>query len=66
MDQAELPDYYEVLQISRNAQPLIVTKAYRPLAAYYHPDHKETGDAEAFTPVVEAYRVLSDPVRRAA
>ena len=66
MDKAELPDYYEVLQVSRNAQPLIVTKAYRLLAAYYHPDNKETGDVERFTSVVEAYRVLSDPVRRAA
>ena len=66
MDKPELPDYYEVLQVSRSAQPLIVTKAYRLLAAFYHPDNKETGDADAFTPVVEAYRVLSDPVRRAA
>jgi curved DNA-binding protein len=65
VDKTELPDYYELLQISRNAQPLMVTKAYRLLAAYYHPDNKETGDVEAFTPVVEAYRVLSDPVRRA-
>ena len=45
---------------------MIVTKAYRLLAAFYHPDNKETGDAEAFRKVVEAYRVLSDPVRRAA
>jgi curved DNA-binding protein len=36
------------------------------LAAFYHPDNKETGDPEAFKDVVEAYRVLSDPVRRAA
>jgi len=60
------PDYYETLQISRAAQSLIVTKAYRLLAAFYHPDNKETGDAEAFRRVVEAYRVLSDPVRRAS
>lgn len=66
MEKAGLPDHYEVLQVSRNAQPLIVTKAYRLLAAYYHPDNKETGDAEAFGPIVESYRVLSDPVRRAA
>src|SRR4029453_18574425 len=60
------PDYYEALQISPAAQSLIVTKAYRLLAAFYHPDNKDTGDAEAFRKVVEAYRVLSDPVRRAA
>jgi curved DNA-binding protein CbpA len=60
------PNYYEVLQVSRAAQPLIITKAYRLLAAFYHPDNKETGDREAFDNVVTAYRVLCDPVRRAA
>lgn len=66
MDKPATPDYYEALQISPAAQSLIVTKAYRLLAAFYHPDNKETGDSEAFRNVVEAYRVLSDPVRRAA
>jgi len=55
-----------MLQVSRAAQPLIITKAYRLLAALYHPDNKETGDREAFHNVVTAYRVLCDPVRRAA
>ena len=59
------PDYYEVLQVSRNAHPLIVAKAYRLLAAFYHPDSPETGSKDHFLEVVEAYRVLSDPVRRA-
>jgi len=45
---------------------MIITKAYRLLAAFYHPDNKETGDREAFHNVVTAYRVLCDPVRRAA
>ena len=66
MARPNTPNYYEVLQVSRAAQPLIVTKAYRLLAAFYHPDNKETGDREAFSNVVDAYRVLCDPVRRAA
>jgi curved DNA-binding protein len=66
MQPSELADYYEVLQVSRRAQPLIVNKAYRLLAATYHPDNKQTGDAEAFHRVLEAHRVLSDPMRRAA
>jgi len=66
VDKPATPNYYEALQISPAAQSLIVTKAYRLLAALYHPDNKETGDPEAFMKVVEAYRVLSDPVRRAA
>ena len=60
------PDYYELLQVSRTAQPLMITKAYRLLAAFYHPDNQETGDREAFQNVLTAYRVLCDPVRRAA
>lgn len=57
-------DHYEVLQVSRNAHPLIIAKAYRLLAAFYHPDKPETGDKEQFLKVVEAHHVLSDPVRR--
>jgi curved DNA-binding protein len=66
VDKPATPDYYEALQVSPTAQSFIMTKAYRLLAAFYHPDNKETGDSEAFKNVVEAYRVLSDPVRRAA
>jgi curved DNA-binding protein CbpA len=62
---SESPDYYELLQISRNATALIVTKAYRLLAALYHPDNKETGNEDAFRQLVEAHAVLADPVRRA-
>jgi curved DNA-binding protein CbpA len=62
----ESPDYYETLQVSRSATALIITKAYRLLAALYHPDNTETGNAEAFRAVVEAHAVLADPVRRTA
>jgi curved DNA-binding protein CbpA len=59
-------DHYEALQISPNAQSETVQRVYRLLAQIYHPDNKETGDVEMFTAVLEAYRVLSDPERRAA
>lgn len=59
-------DYYEVLQVSPRAHPVIVTKAYRLLAAFYHPDNRDTGDEARFKEVVDAHRALSDPVRRAA
>ena len=58
------PDYYAVLQLDPNAQQLVVTKVYRLLAAYYHPDNKQTGDEEKFKQVLEAYEVLSDPAKR--
>jgi curved DNA-binding protein CbpA len=59
-------DYYEVLQISPNAQPETIHRVYRLLAQHYHPDNKETGDVDTFTLVLEAYRLLEDPERRAA
>jgi curved DNA-binding protein len=59
-------DAYEVLQLSPNAHPAMVTRAFRVLAAMYHPDNDHTGDRTHFESVVEAYRLLSDPVRRAA
>ena len=64
--QAPFVDYYEVLQISPNAQPETVQRVYRLLAQMYHPDNSETGDLERFNIVLEAYRVLSDPEKRAA
>jgi curved DNA-binding protein CbpA len=59
-------DYYEILQISPNAHVETIHRVYRLLAVHYHPDNAETGDVEAFNEVLEAYRVLSDPERRAA
>jgi curved DNA-binding protein len=66
MDRIGQQDLYEVLQVSPRAHPLIITKAFRLLAALYHPDNKQTGDERAFKEVVEAYRLLSDPLRRSA
>ena len=57
-------DPYEVLQLHRNAHPLVVMKTFRVLAAMYHPDNKQTGDRAQFERIVNAYRMLSDPVRR--
>jgi curved DNA-binding protein CbpA len=57
-------DYYEILQLSPNAEQLVITKVYRLLAAYYHPDNKQTGNEERFKRVLKAYEVLSDPAKR--
>jgi curved DNA-binding protein CbpA len=59
------PDYYELLQISPNAEQDTIHRVYRLLAQQVHPDNRETGDAGRFRLLHEAYTVLSDPERRA-
>ena len=61
----EILDYYEFLQISRNAEQATIHRVYRFLAGRLHPDNPETGDAEKFTLLKQAHDVLSDPERRA-
>jgi curved DNA-binding protein CbpA len=58
-------DYYEFLQISPNAEPDTIQRVYRFLAIRLHPDNPETGDAEKFFLLKQAYEVLSNPERRA-
>jgi molecular chaperone DnaJ len=55
-------DYYEILEVSKNATAEEIKKAYRKQALRYHPD-KNQGDKEAeenFKKAAEAYEVLSD------
>jgi curved DNA-binding protein CbpA len=57
-------DHYEVLQLSPKADEDAIGKMYRAMAARYHPDNPQTGDAEMFRRVVRAHDVLGDPKRR--
>ncbi|MFM2245920.1 MAG: hypothetical protein RL071_1994, partial [Pseudomonadota bacterium] len=64
---AEPRDYYEVLEVPRDADDATIKKAYRKLAMQYHPD-RNPGDASAeakFKEASEAYSVLSDEQKRA-
>ena len=58
-------DYYEVLQISRNADVETIHRVYRLMAARFHPDNPRTGDTETFLLLRRAYLVLGDPEQRA-
>jgi hypothetical protein len=59
-------NYYELLQVDRDAHPTIIRYAYRFLAAMYHPDNAETGNADKFRIVSDAWKTLSDEGKRAA
>jgi len=66
MTNVPVSDYYEDLQISPNADKEMIERVFRILAKRYHPDNTETGDNEKFNVLYKAYRVLSDPEKRAA
>jgi len=60
-------DYYEVLDVQRNADAEEIKRAYRRLAMKYHPDRTSGDKAEAeikFKECSEAYEVLSDEGKR--
>jgi curved DNA-binding protein CbpA len=60
------PDYYELLQVSPNADAEIIQVAYRRLARKWHPD-VNPGDPFAYERMKllnEAYETLSDPRKR--
>jgi len=59
-------DYYELLQLSSNADTNTVERIFRHFAKIYHPDNTESADNARFNLVVEAHSILSDPVSRAA
>jgi molecular chaperone DnaJ len=61
-------DYYEVLGVPRDADADAVKKAYRKAALRWHPDRNpgDSGAAERFKEVAEAYQVLGDAKKREA
>jgi curved DNA-binding protein len=60
-------DYYQVLEVGRDASEADIRKAYRRLARAHHPDlNKQSGAEERFKQIGEAYEVLGDPKKRAA
>ena len=61
-------DFYEVLQVSRDASDQELKTSYRRLAMQYHPDRNPNNPEaeEKFKACSEAYQVLSDAEKRAA
>src|SRR3990167_6785116 len=55
-------DYYEILNVNKNASKEEIKKVYKRLALEHHPD--KGGNAERFKEISEAYAVLSDDTKR--
>ncbi len=62
----ETQDYYQILNISKDADMMQIKKAYRDLAVKYHPDRNmDDPDAlDTMKQINEAYAVLSDSKKR--
>jgi curved DNA-binding protein CbpA len=65
MEASEFVDYYEILEISPNADSGAIERMFRYLAQRYHPDNRDTGDRLRFDVVLEAHDTLKDPIKRA-
>jgi len=54
-------DYYELLQISPNAELETIQRVYKLLAARHHPDNTETGNLDKFLLLKRAFETLTNP-----
>ena len=62
---SNLPNYYKILKIPRNASQEEIKKQYRELAKKLHPDKsKEKKTEEVMAEINEAYEVLSNQERK--
>lgn len=67
------PDYYAILGVTPSASAREITRAYRALLRRHHPDTRQSGhdggaseasNLHRLHAIMQAYVVLSDPVRR--
>ena len=61
-------NYYEILEVNKNASTEIIEKAYKTLVKKYHPDLQQDENKnkyeEKIKKINEAYDILSDPEKR--
>lgn len=62
-------DHYKTLQVTRNAESVVIDRAYRALSLRHHPDVQSAEQREQanvrMRELNEAYRILRDPAKRA-
>jgi curved DNA-binding protein CbpA len=63
----KIRDYYQVLDINRDANTEEIKRAFRKKALKYHPDVCKLKEANnLFLEIYEAFEILSDPIKRGA
>ncbi len=60
---AQEPDYYAILDVSRDASDAQIKNAYRTLAKQHHPDG-QVGNEEVLKAINAAYEILGDAAKR--
>ncbi len=65
MSENQFVDYYDLLQLSPNADAETIERVFRHLAKRYHPDNTGYANNERFIQIVEAHQTLADPEARA-
>ena len=58
-------DFYELLQVSPNADTDTIERVFRHLAKRFHPDNEQSADSDRFRLVVEAHETLANAEARA-
>ena len=65
-----MKNYYEILEVDKNASEEVIEKAYKTLAKKYHPDLQTAENKEyaekRMKEINEAYYILSDEQKRKA
>ena len=63
---SELPNYYKILNLPRNATPKEIKQQYRKMAKESHPDRANKMEPKtSMADINRAYEILSDPRSRA-
>lgn len=65
MSKSEFVDYYELLQLSPNADTETIERLFRHLAKKFHPDNPKFANKDRFLKISEAHQILSNPETRA-
>lgn len=65
-----MKNYYEILEVNKNASAEIIDKAHKTLVKKYHPDLQKTAETKTnseakIKEINEAYEVLGNPEKRA-